>query len=75
MKVVDNIFSEGERRSLLVNKDGQIDFWSTLYVTVMLRQDQKKHRLRENYIILNFSGNGSFSTIEFYLKNLVNKNS
>ena len=37
MSVTDEIFSDGERRPLIVSDDGAIDFWSTLYVTAELR--------------------------------------
>ncbi|MCL1091415.1 site-specific integrase [Shewanella profunda] len=47
MKVVDYIFSEGERRSLLVSEDSRIDFWSTLYVTAELRQDHKQTSIKK----------------------------
>ncbi len=47
MKVVDHIFSDGERRSLLVHENMQIDFWSTLYVTAELRQDQKQTSIKK----------------------------
>ena len=42
MKVIDHIFSDGERRSLLVHEDMQIDFWSTLYVTAELTRSKTK---------------------------------
>ena len=47
MKVIDQIFSDGERRSLLVHENMQIDFWSTLYVTAELRQDQKQTSIKK----------------------------
>ncbi len=47
MRVVDHIFSDGERRPLLVNENFQIDFWSTLYVTVELRQNQKQTTIKK----------------------------
>ena len=47
MPIIDNIFSDGERRSLLVDERGDLDFWSTLYVTVELRQDQKQTSIKK----------------------------
>lgn len=47
MKVVDHIFSDGERRPLLVHENMQIDFWSTLYVTAELREDQKQTSIKK----------------------------
>jgi hypothetical protein len=47
MRVTDEIFSDGERRPIIVNDDATIDFWSTLYVTVELRADGKQNTIKK----------------------------
>jgi integrase len=47
MRVIDEILSDGERRPLIVNDDGTIDFWSTLYVTAELRSDGKQTTIKK----------------------------
>lgn len=47
MRVIDEIFSDGERRPLIISEDGTIDFWSTLYVTVELRSDGKQNTIKK----------------------------
>jgi integrase len=47
MSVIDEIFSDGERRPLIVSDDGTIDFWSTLYVTAELRSDGKQTTIKK----------------------------
>jgi integrase len=47
MHVTNTIFSTGERRPLIINDDGSIDFWSTLFVTVELRSDGKQNTIRD----------------------------
>ncbi|WP_350628678.1 site-specific integrase [Pseudoalteromonas sp. CAL260-MNA-CIBAN-0059] len=46
MIVKNEIFSDGERRPLIINNDNSIDFWSTLYITVMLRADNKQNTIK-----------------------------
>jgi integrase len=47
MRVIDEIFSDGERRPLIINDDATIDFWSTLYVTAELRSDGKQNTIKK----------------------------
>lgn len=47
MYITDEIFSDGERRPFIVNDDGVIDFWSTLYVTAELRSDGKQNTIKK----------------------------
>jgi integrase len=47
MRVTDEIFEDGERRPLIVSDDGTIDFWSTLYVTAVLRSDAKQTTIKK----------------------------
>ena len=47
MRVTDEIFLDGERRPLIINEDGTIDFWSTLYVTTEMRPDAKQTTIKK----------------------------
>ena len=47
MRITDEIFSDGERRPLIINDDGTIDFWSTLYTTAVLRSDGKQSTIKK----------------------------
>jgi len=46
MIVKSNIFSDGERRPLSINDNGEVDFWTTLYLSVEYRSDGKASTIK-----------------------------